>query len=566
MWATACATLLTLVPLSRYWRGFLLLFFMLAMGSAGLAAEPDAWPQWSRPEEVARGNRLFGFQSTLLPDGRVVAAVVSENTESILIYGLGDGNTRLIAVKNLSSFAVCTMGQEVAVVWSERSDLHSALWLQVGSGPKTQILHGPYFIQEVTLKSGPFGVLYVAWAGGSIGQEEIFLTEIDIATWAAPKTVQVTDSASLNRSPRLEIYASTAHLIFFRDQVLYSEALYHRVNLDTWAISEEVRIGDTSRESSNAPALLPQEDGAAAVFWLRSTMVRGQIMQSALVSGQLTAAGEWAVPLTPINEQGGSNLGLSLTKTNAKETLLVWLNNTKGSFQAHYLTLSRDGQVLESGPVTRGAGNKFGAQVHASDIWYVLYYELVGDGLKVMQVDNLNIAPVPLAVRFGLDPDFVVLDALYTLVSTLFGALALTLLAALGIIPMLLLLGLVPHVQPAHYLALVVLCNIALRFVAPLYLDNVLLPGLAGFMASLLCAGLSYAVLLRYKLAASDIFALGLFGFFYIFLVFFCSMLIRGAWTLSEAYAMHHIFLDLVLACFSFALYARHSKGPHAIG
>ncbi|MBS3937001.1 MAG: hypothetical protein KGZ50_00310 [Peptococcaceae bacterium] len=514
------------------------------------AMNPRAWPQWSSPQEVASGNGQFGFRSTIHKDGSIVVATVNFTADALLITAIGQEPQQIVPVKNLVSYTISSLGSETAVAWSERTAGRSTLWLQIGTKPRIVAWQGEGFITDVAATGGADGRLYVTWAGGKFGAEGIHLTILATNASATQEPVRLTAGGAMDHSPRLTISGAYAHLNYRRDLVLYTEIRYRRINLDDLQGADSIKIGDTGRESNNLPLLAPNVDGSADVYWLRSTVLRGRARGSSLVMGQVGPLGNWTRSLTPLLEQEGHNLHLSIARSETGVTVLTWLNDATSTWQAHFLSLDKEGQLLTSGPVTQSSGNKFSPAVHANGTWHVLYYELRGDMLRVMQVDNQNVPPMPFVVRLGLDPEFPLLDAFYTFVSAMAGALALTVIAALPILMLVLLCHRCAG-QLTALLGLVASFNILLRLVGGTYIGSFLVPGWGGFAIMLGSALFSYGFVYHNRPYHSDMLTIGAFAFLYAFCLFFISLLVKSAGQPDGQFIMYPWLIDLAIGMLS---------------
>ncbi|MBT9135317.1 MAG: hypothetical protein DDT34_00368 [Firmicutes bacterium] len=494
-------------------------------------------------------------------DGTIVVATVNLTADALLITALGQEPQQIVPIENLVSYTISSLGSETAVAWSERTAGRSTLWLQVGTKPRTLAWQGEGFITDVAATRDADGRLYVTWAGGKFGAEGIHLTILAPNASATQEPVRLTAGGAMDHSPRLTISGAYAHLNYRRDLVLYTEIRYRRINLDDLQGADSIKIGDTGRESNNLPLLAPNVDGSTDVYWLRSTVLRGRARGSSLVMGQIGPLGNWTRPLTPLLEQAGHNLNLSLARSETGVTVLTWLNDATNTWQAQFVSLDKEGQLLTSGPVTQSSGNKFSTEVHANGTWHVLYYELRGDIIRVMQVDNQNVPPMPFVVRLGLDPEFPLLDAFYTFVSAMAGALALTTLASLLLLPLVLLCHWCAG-QLAPLLGLVASFNILLRLVGGTYLGSFLVPGWGGFAIMMGSALFSYGSVYRNRPNYRDMLTTGAFAFLYAYCLFFTSLLVRSAVQPEGQFIMYPWLIDLAIGMFAIttSFYSRRAN------
>ena len=389
------------------------------------------------------------------------------------------------------------------------------------------VTEGADFIDDITTTRDVYGNLYLAWAGGSHGSSGIFFATYNAGdnkiTPARPR--QLTFGGPQDRLPSLVAHANIIHLTYKREFVLHAEVRYQRFALEGDHARSEVVIAETGRDVDELPLLALQADGSALYFWLRPSIVRGEARQSRLLKGQLTADGVVTSSFVPISEFGGHSASLALASNDAAGKTLVWLNNESGTFQAYYLVIDAFGQIREQGPVTNSRRHKFATEVQQGDRKLVLFYELQGEYLAVMYAEDTPSTEKPFAAHFGLDPENPLLDAFYILVSLLVGALGLTALSSLLLIPLLGLISLLPPLRLRHYTALLATFSSALGLVAQPHMGTVLIPGYMGLSIMAGSAVVAWSILYLTRLDRSDLLTLGAFGHIYAFCLFFASLL-----------------------------------------
>lgn len=461
----------------------------------------------------------------MLAGGGLAVATVSPALADLEITAVGRDKPTKIPAYGLVGYDLSSFGNDWAIAWSERQEGLSSVWLQIGEQRKTLITQGDYFIDDVTTTQDEHGRLFIAWARGGDGASGIFFTKVSVDGFEVAPPQQLTFGGPQDRLPSLVVYDSVIHLTYKREFVLHAEVRYKRIVLDDAHTSREAIIGETGRDVDELPLLALQADGSAVYFWLRPSLVRGQAGQSRLLKGQITANGEITSSFVPMLELNGHSNSLALTHSQADEHTLVWLNNESGTFQAYYLVMDSFGQISEQGPVTQSRSHKFDLEVHQSGRKLVLFYEMHAEELAVMYAEDRQKVEPPLAARLGLDPENPLLDAFYILVSVIVGALALTALSSLFLIPLVGLLSLLPPLRFGHYMVLWVTFSSVLGVVAKPYVGTVLLPGYMGFGLMAVSALISWSILYFARLDQSDLLTLGAFGHIYTFCLFFASLL-----------------------------------------
>jgi len=461
----------------------------------------------------------------MLSHGELVVATVNSALQALVITERGRLGPTSIPIEGLVAYDLSSFGNRWAIAWSERHGGLSSLWLQIGEQLKALVTSGPYFIDDVTTTLDEDGNLYIAWAGGSQGASGIFFTKISAGGSKIAPPAQLTFGGPQDRMPSIIVHANAIHLTYKREFVLHAEVRYQRLALGDDQATRGAIIGETGRDVDELPLLALRADGSVVYYWLRPALVRGQMGQSRLLKGQINTEDLVSSPLVPLLELNGHSAALALLYGHADKHTLVWLNNESGTFQAYYLVLDSLGHIGEQGPVTRSRRHKFDLQGHQSDNKFVLFYEMHEEELAVMYAEDRPTMNPPFAARLGLDPMRPFLDAFYILVSVMVGALALTALSSLLLIPFVGLLGLLPPLRFGHYIALWATFSSALGLVARPYVGTVLLSGYMGFSLMLGSALISWSAIYFARLDRSDLLTLGAFGHLYAYGLFFASLL-----------------------------------------
>jgi len=460
-----------------------------------------------------------------MPDhGGLIVATLNPAVTALVVAERGQRETASVPVRGLVGYGLSAFQASWALVWHERQNDYSYLWLQVAGSPPLLVTQSPHFIADLTTTQDEFGNLYLAWTGGSPSTAGVFFSTLKVDSAAPTIPRQLTFGGLQDRLPSLLVHAGVIHLLYKQEFVVHAAVRYMRIDLEGRQATLLATIGETGRDVDDLPLLALMADGSAKYFWLRPSLSRGQVGQSRLISGQLASQGE-ALTSTTIMELSGHSAALAIAKNHGDGHTLVWLNNASGVFQAYHLTLDASGQMLEHGPVTQSGGHKFDARVHGNDKNIILFYEMHGEELAVMYTEESHIAKKPFAARLGLDPSSPFIDAFYTLASVMVGALALTALSALILLPVAGLLALLPPLRYAHYMALVVVFSFLLLTVAKSYAGRVLLPGFLGLSLMTASALVAWLVIYFARLDQGDVLTLCAFGHTYAYCLFFASLI-----------------------------------------
>jgi hypothetical protein len=526
---------------------------MLTPLALGFAAQlPLGWTHgWSQPRHLGAGNRLTGYQSTVLPSGKVV-----------LVYGQEvSGNTRLavstydmqrssiteqgtLEVEGLREYALLSAeGLAYLAVLRRDSEAtyepwHFELWLlpdnEGTAFRKVASFQRLGVASDIVLAAmGPDRIVW-SWSGSGMGLRNIHVLVHD-------KAGEIHDQFVLDHPDTADRYPSLLtevpdriYLTYYRDNAMFSEVFYRGLTLGSKDLSEPLSLGRASPDAPR-PQLVASAEGATIIFWAQPLRVPGRGQGAAIYTGEIAHMGQWIQDLRPATQISGSVVRLSVDGSDPLG--LIWLTDISGSLQIEYAVQSAAGELVREGPVTRGSENRFLPRLHVTDVGrLVVYAEYTQTSLILYGVDDLRPAKAPLSYWLGLDQNSPLGDAAFRYVTLIGSAVGLSVLAGLSLIfAALAVLALSVFLKgddplsqfPATTIMLAILVLLK-RAGGLLYYGAVHVPGTAGLV---ILVGSAFFALMSSRMMrrhVHGVVSLVLCGFLFMAADFFASLYVGG--------------------------------------
>ncbi|HSL93110.1 MAG TPA: hypothetical protein VK905_00730 [Bacillota bacterium] len=513
---------------------------------------PLGWTHgWSQPVPLGTGDRLLGYQSAVLDSGVVV--IVVGNAEGDLsrlslssydMQGASAMQLGSIEVHGLREYALTAIGDSVFLaVLRRESDSFAAPWrfemwsLLVGheSGPVRMMEFARTGVaSDITITAIDTNRLVWAWSGSSVGLRNINVLAHDTSGDTVAEFV-LDHPETADRYPSLEAEPSgNIYLTYYRDNAMFAEVVYSGLTLSDGTSPEVVSLGRASPETPR-PLLRAFGAGTAMIYWAQPFRAPGRGQGAAIYMGELTHGGQWLKELEPIIQMSGTVSQLSVEGTDPVS--MTWLTDRGGSMQIEHAELSGAGEILDTGPVTRGSENRFLPKLHVTSLGtLVLYAQYTQTSLILQGVDDVRPAKAPLSYWMGLDPRAPLGDAAFRYITLLGSALSLASLAGLSLLFAVLAVlavsrffaGEDPLSQIPAATMLLIFLTLLRQVGGLLYYGVVHVPGPAGFFVLAGSAVFALGATRLMRRHVHGVLSLSLCGFLFMVADFFASIYVGG--------------------------------------